>query len=198
MNVKITTTVFVVALLVLGSLLYVSGGCLLYVKTAGTFYPDMESKRHKGAFEPYVAFFERFRGRENEFSLPVVCTPSAYRHDGVRMDTSDATKTMGYDRFESVRIELFKVEYESGDKQVLVSPDSSPRQYRVCNGAAADCGMDSRNFPEKYQLKKQEGLTVKIEGVALTVKGEKEEFSFQQDWDYKENLSVKSFVGAMP
>jgi hypothetical protein len=197
-NGKVVIIVVVAAVFVLTPLLYVSGGCLFYVRVVGTFYPDSESKIRKGEFEPYVTFSERFRRGGSGFSLPVVCTPSAYRHDSVMLDTADVTKTMGYERFDVVQIDLFEMEYQSGDKQVLIGADSSPREYRVCNGAYADCGMDSRDFPDKHELDKQEDLIVKVRGVAKTMSGEKEEFIYQQEWKYKERLSIKSFLGAMP
>jgi hypothetical protein len=198
MNTKMAITICIVGLLVAAPLLYVSGGCLLYVRTVGMFYPDMKSKRQEGEFEPYVAFLEKFRRGENGFSLPVVCTPSAYRDELIMLGAADVTKTMGYERFETVSIDLFEVEYESGDKQVFVSPGSSSGKYRVCNGAYADCGMDSRDFPEKYELDQWDNLVVRIKGVAMTVGGDKEAFSFRQKWEYRERLSVRSFVEAMP
>jgi hypothetical protein len=181
--------------------LVLTKGCPFFVQSVGRFYPERGSLEKEGSFQPSISFFEATGVGEEKRGInfpTIVCPKDSYAANSVRVNVADVTGTKGYDRFKSVFFTFFKIEYKSGSVTTLISPVSPTREFDVCDGAYADCGMDMRHMPEAYRLKAKEDVVVMVKGFSVSNNGERESFTYRQKWVYDEDLIVKSFSDALP
>lgn len=155
-------SVVVIVVLILASffvfILVSTRGCPVFTQSIGRFYPESASLEQEGSFQPSIKFFEATGVEEKKQGIDVptiVCPKAPYAANTVRISVADVTGVKGYDRFNSVVFTYFKIEYDSGGETVFVSPDSSTREFAVCDGAYAHCGMDLRHMQEAHRLKSQ-------------------------------------------